>query len=157
MSTTIIYRTKHGATEKNALLMKKHLSDEKIDTFNLKEHKPDLNNYDTIIIGGSIHAGILQGKIRKFCKKNKKVLLEKPLGIFLTCMDEGPETEIYFTKNFEPELLDHAKEKAILGGEFNFEKMNFIEKSIIKKISGFTKTVSKIDENKVAEFAKKMS
>ncbi len=154
MSTLIVYMTKHGATQKNIEILKNHLTDSDIETCNLKKSSCDPEKYDNIILGGSIHAGGIQGKIKKFCQNNETILLSKKLGIFITCMEEGEEAEQYFSKNFPEKLLDHAHAKALFGGEFNFEKMNFVEKAIVKKITGFDETISHIDEKTIADFAK---
>jgi menaquinone-dependent protoporphyrinogen oxidase len=51
-----------------------------------------------------------------------------------------------------PKLLrNHAISSKCVGGEFLFEKMNFFEKLIVKKVSGITRNISKIDENKIEE------
>ncbi len=157
MSTLIVYMTKHGATEKNLTFLKSHLKDQNIETCNLKKAKCNPEKYDNIIIGGSIHAGGIQGKIKKFCQKYEDLLLSKKLGIFITCMEEGEEAREYFSKNFPEKLLKHAHSTALFGGKFDFEKMNFVEKAIVKKITGFDKTISHIDEGKVAEFAKEFT
>ena len=154
MSTLIVYITKHGATEKSARILKEKLSDSQIDVKNLRNNSFNIDDYKNIIIGCSIHAGHVQGKMKKFCKTNEAKLQDKKTGLFITCMEEGEESKKYFHKNFDESFLNNLKVKALFGGEFNFDKMNFLEKAIIKKISGFSETVSHIDENKIADFAK---
>ena len=154
MSTIIVFTSSHGATEKNAKILKEKLADENVTLCHLKKDKCDLTNFDKVIIGCSIHAGSVQGKIKKFCRSHTAELTIKQLGIFITCMEEGEEANQYFEKNFPNNLLEHAKTTALFGGEFNFEKMNFFAKSIVKKITGYKETVSRLDENKIAEFAK---
>jgi menaquinone-dependent protoporphyrinogen oxidase len=48
--------------------------------YNLKKNdKPDLGQYDQIIVGGSIHAGMIQKSVKDFCKNHTVELLDKPL------------------------------------------------------------------------------
>ncbi len=149
--------SKHGATEKSINILKTKVNDDDLSICNLKNTNTDLSQFDDIIIGCSIHAGRIQGKIKKFCKKNESILLKKKLAIFITCMDDDNKTKDYFKNNFSKELINHAKITALFGGEFNFEKMNFIERAIIKKITGLTKTSSKTDEQKIVEFAEQFN
>lgn len=157
MATIVIYMTKHGTTEKIVSILKSKLDNQVDEVCNLKSQKCDISKYDDIIIGGSIHAGQVQSKIKKFCKNHESDLLNKKLGLFITCMEES-ESKLEFLKNSFPEnLLNHAVVTGIFGGEFNFDKMNFVEKAIIKKITGFTTSKSRIDEKEIAEFAEKFS
>ena len=55
------------------------------------------------------------------------------------------------------ELLNHAKATGLFGGEFIFEKMNFLERLIIKKISGLKESVSKINYETIQQFANRFN
>jgi menaquinone-dependent protoporphyrinogen oxidase len=157
MKTVIIYTTKHGCTENCATKLKDGLNGE-IDLVNLKKiSKINWENYNTIIIGGSIHAGKIQSKIKKFCQNHLKELLNKKLGLFLCCMEEGDTAEKQFNEAYPGELKDHATAIGIFGGEFNFERMNFIERAIIKKIAKVDHNVSKLSEENIKDFIQKMN
>jgi menaquinone-dependent protoporphyrinogen oxidase len=156
MKTAIIYATTHGTTEKVALRIKELAGPENTFLFNLKEGSPfDLHSFDTIIIGGSIHAGMLQKRVKDFCKQHTLELLQKPLGLYLCGMNE-PEYEQQLEKNFPEILRRHAKAKETLGGEFLFDKMNFFQKLIVKKISGISESVHKINDEKICDFVSEM-
>lgn len=157
MKILIVYSTKHGCTEKCANKLKNRLTGE-IELLNLKNSiKMDLNNYETIIIGGSIHAGQIQKKVKQFCRNNLNLMKEKKIGLFICCMEEGEKATNEFKEAFPEELIKHASATGIFGGEFNFEKMNFIERSIVKKIANVDKTVSKIYEENITKFVKQMN
>ena len=49
-----------------------------------------------------------------------------------------------------------VKASAYFGGEFYFDKMNFFEKLIVKKISKIPGSMSKIDQIAIKSFSKKM-
>lgn len=152
MKTAIIYATSHGTSEKVANLIKEKDKNGETTLFNLKEGKTvDLSLYDTIIVGGSIHAGSIQGSVKEFCKKNLVDLLQKRVALYVCAMNEPEfETEL---KNAFPELLyNHAYVKEVVGGEFLFDKMNFIEKMLVRNISGIKETTSKINNSKVDLF-----
>ncbi len=157
MSTAIVYISKQGTTRKVAHLLKGK-SNSSVDLIDLKKvQKPDIGLYDTVIIGGSIHAGMIQKRIQKFCELNSELLMKKTLGLFLCCMYEDETAIEQFNIAFPERLRNHAKATGLFGGEFIFEKMNFFEKLIVKKVSGFKETVSKINMDEVEKFAQKMA
>jgi menaquinone-dependent protoporphyrinogen oxidase len=159
--TIIIYATKHGTTKKISNILKKKLKEHKDDAevVNIKDMKDyNLRVFDRIIIGASIHAGQIQGTIKKFCKEQEETLKEKELGLFITCMIDNEEKQKEQLENAYPkELQDTSKAKGILGGEFLFEKMNFIEKLMVKIIAKTSKTKSKINHDEINKFIKKIT
>ncbi|GAB5408552.1 MAG: flavodoxin domain-containing protein [Balneolaceae bacterium] len=153
MKALIIYMSTHGTTEKIVDRLSNLLGYNTSTIINLKNQKvPDLKNFDTIIIGGSVHAGKIQRKVRKYCESNLPILLEKQLGLFMCYMDTKNEIQ-EFEDSFPQELIDHAKAKGYFGGEFVFEKMNFVEKFMARKVSGMSKTVSRINSQAINHFA----
>ena len=62
MKTLIAYCSSHGCAEKSAVELKTYLG-ENVELCNLKKGAiANLNDFDRIIIGGSIHAGQIQKK-----------------------------------------------------------------------------------------------
>ena len=158
MKTIITYSTTHGCTENVAGQIRDFLGDE-VTLFNLKSKspQPSLDDFERVIVGGSIHAGQIQKKVRDFCAQNSTILAEKELGLFICCMEEGEKAEEELKNVFPEELLAHAKATACLGGEFNFEKMNFLEKLIVKKVAKVDSTISKLNTKAVQRFSEEMN
>jgi menaquinone-dependent protoporphyrinogen oxidase len=155
MKTLIAYASKHGCARKCAgslaeLLPGAVLSDLK------KDPTPALEAYDAVIVGGSIHAGKIQKVVREFCAKNHDTLGHKKLGLFLCCMEEGEKARLQLEKAFPADLAAGAAAVGILGGGFDFDQMNLIERAIIRKISGVSASVSRFDEAAVRDFARRM-
>ncbi len=91
MKILIVFASSHGTTEKAARILCDFLEgDVEILDFNLNAH-PDLTCYDGIIIGASIHGGLVSRKEKKFISKNIDMLASKKIGLFLCCMREGEE------------------------------------------------------------------
>ncbi len=156
MKTIILFATSHGCTERVVEELAQKLSGE-IETVNLNENpSPSVAGFDRIIIGGSIHAGQIQKKVRHFCLTRLDALRSKEIGLFICCMYE-PETACEELRNaFPEELHQMAKTEAIFGGEFNFSKMNFVEKILVRKIAHVKESVSKIDHESIERFATRM-
>jgi len=156
MKTLIAYCTTHGCTEKNAHELKNFLGED-VTLVNLKkEINPDIENYERVIIGGSIHAGQIQKKIKLFCNNNLEQLKYKELGLFICCMEEGRTAQKQLQDAYPEELYYKAKATGCFGGEFNFEKMNFFEKLIVKKVAKVEKSTTKINQKAIKSFSKKM-
>lgn len=156
MRTAIVYASSHGTTERVAQKIQQGLGENTVQLFNLKKHKKfDLSGYEQVILGGSIHAGSVQKQMQKFVDNHRPELLEKRLGLYLCCMDEDRAQEQF--NNAYPEVLrSQAISQKVMGGEFRFDRMNFIEKAMIKKIAGVDQSVSKINEDKIREMISEM-
>ena len=156
MKTLITYSTSHGCTANAAKELKEHLAGE-VQLENLKNNpKPDLKNFDRVILGGSIHAGQIQKRIKEFCAKNMDELKTKEIGLFICCMEEGENAQKQLHEAFPEELHEVAKSTAIFGGEFDFEKMNFLEKMVVKKVAKVKVSTSKVDHQAIQTFSKRM-
>ncbi|RKY51797.1 MAG: flavodoxin, partial [Candidatus Neomarinimicrobiota bacterium] len=89
MKILIIYATTHGTTAKAVDLLTRHLENHEVRSVNIKkETPPDPENVDVIIVGGSIHAGRIQGRIKKYLAQYQSVILQKKLGLFICCMEK---------------------------------------------------------------------
>lgn len=153
MSTLIVYVTTHGCTEKAAKMLEELLNDD-VSLVNLKKSsKTDLTSFNTVIIGGSIHAGQIQRRMKRFCQVHLDTLKQKRLGLFLCCMEEGDNAQKQFDEAFPAELRTHAVVTGLFGGEFDFDKMNFLQRAIVKKVAGITDNVSKINKDNINQFA----
>jgi len=154
MKTLLAYATRHGCTEKCASLLKDAIGNE-VTLMDLKKSQPKkLEKYDAFILGGSIHIGKIQGRIKKFYKKHNDILMRNKLGLFICCMEEGDTAQKEFNEAFPQDLIAHASATGIFGGEFNFDKMNSIERKMIKNIAGVEKNISKIKKRNIIKFAK---
>ena len=157
MRNLIVYTTTHGCTEKCADEVKEGLTGETTVINIKKESAPDLQAFDTIILGGSIHAGKIQKRIKKFCEKQLDLLLTKKVGLFICCMEDGENAEKQLAEAYPAALRDHATAKGLFGGEFDFDKMKGIEKAIIKKVAQIEESVSKISDENIRSFIDAMN
>lgn len=157
MKTLISYCTTHGCTEKTANELKQFLGGEVVLLNLKKNHAPDLSLFDRIIVGGSIHAGQIQKKVKDFCNEHYETLKNKELGLFICCMEEGEKAENQLHEAFPAGLLKSAKATACLGGEFDFNKMNFFQKLIVKKVAKVENSVSHINHDAIKRFSQQMN
>jgi len=159
MRIAIIYATKHGTTEKVACSIAEKLKEtNEVEWFSLNETaNPDISGFEMVILGSSIYAGQASKKMKTFCRVNESVLLQKRIGLFVCGMDPTKEQQEKELKDAYPEVLQNsATATGFMGGAFLFEKMNFFERAIIKKIAKTTTSVQRIDNDAVDEFIKKL-
>ncbi len=150
MKTAIVYMSKHGTTEKVVNIISEHLKLKSIDVFNLRNNKTaDIRSYDFVIIGGSIHAGMVQKRVKQFCIDNANILLEKKLGLFLCCMEVGEKANMQFENAYPSELRKHAFYTGLMGGECLIDKMNFFERSLAKLAFGDPEKYPKLNDQAI--------
>ncbi len=156
MKTVIIYTTKHGCTDKCAHTLANEM-ETNATVVNLEtERNINITEYETVIIGGSIHAGMLNKKVKSFIDKNLDTLSKKKLGLFLCCMYEGEKALEQFQNAFPEIIRNKAVAHGLFGGEFDFDKMNFLEKAIVKKVANVEQSVSNINYANIKAFAEKI-
>ena len=150
MKTIIIYATKYGAAGEIA----RRIAD-KIDgvvVHDLKSGVPSLADFDSVIIGSSVYAGMIRKEAKAFLSKNADVLQEKKVGLFLCGLDAGQE-KAYFDSNFPPDILRTAKAASFLGGIFDPQKAGIMERFIMKLVTKKTEYINTVDDSKIEQFA----
>ncbi|WP_124065484.1 flavodoxin domain-containing protein [Clostridium sp. E02] len=152
MSTLIAYATKYGFTKTCAEILAKKLG-ERVDICDLGTNPPGLKKYDKVIIGGSIYAGKIRKPVMRFCSDNLNVLKGKKLGLFICGMAKEEDVQKQIDSSFPRELLVVSTAKGFFGGECNYDKMNFLEKFIMKKITGSQQSQSQVAEDNITRFA----
>ena len=149
MNTLIVYTSKYGSVEECV----KYLYDNiigNVTVLNIKNKEIiSLNEFDNIIIGGSIYIGKISKELSAFCADNLDQLLQKKVALFLCCALS--EQFLEFVNNFPLELVQHACVIKHFGSETRLERMSFLDKTIIKAVtkndfSNFKLIKANIDE-----------
>lgn len=157
MKTLILVSSKYGAAEKCAKLIMKDL-EEKVDMINLKNKEcKEIDSYDTVIIGGSVYAGRIGKEIKKIIENNKESLCKKNVGLFVCCKEEGEKAQEFIKANIPEWLIERAFIKEHLGHEINLEKMNFLERFLLKNIFKVKESYSMIDYDALKRLIEKIN
>ena len=156
MKTLILYRSKYGASEKCANLIKKELMG-KADVIDLESGKcEDIDSYDIILIGGGVYAEKIQSEIIKFVEANKECLHNKKIGVFLCCK-ENEKTVEYAKANLPDWLVNGLFLLENTGYEINFERMNFFEKFLLKALFKVKESFSELNYDSIRKIAGKIN
>ena len=150
MKTLILYATKHGATGEIARRIADKISGATLHDLS-HSGVPPVAEFDCVIIGSSIYAGMIRKQAKTFIAQNSDTLRSKKLGVFLSGMDTKKENE-FFTENFSSDMLKNAKSTAMLGGIFDPKKVAFAERLIMKAVAKQSEYTNTIDDEKIEKF-----
>ncbi len=135
MNSIIIYASKYGCTEACVKQLKALLEGDITLCEINNEKNYDLSLYDEVIIGGSVYIGRINKKLKKFCLKNLNLLVNKKVGLFITCLKEDAEAFQQIITNYPQELIDIAITKDYFGGEIINSKLGFFDRLITNMVS----------------------
>jgi menaquinone-dependent protoporphyrinogen oxidase len=155
MKTLIAYSTTLGCTEQCASRLKEDLGNG-VEMIRIsRRRRYNLEEFSTIIIGGSIHEGMIQRSVYRFCETNLEILLKKNVGLFVCCMDSDANDKELIDRAFPRQLVDTALASGFFGGELNIKKLNLLQKIMTRKAARLNKEPD-IDFRKILEFARKL-
>lgn len=128
MKTAIVYHSKYGTTESVVHLIGERINGEISYIFLREFSNPDIQAYDSVILDTSIYTGNPAKLMVRFYQKNRVLLEQKRIGLYICCMQEE-SNEIKQMANAYPEWLHQVViAEMAAGGSFQFNKMNYIEK-----------------------------
>lgn len=136
MSILIAYGGKYGTSRKCAEILADLLPDASV--VDLKKTKqPDISAFDAIIIGGSIHYGLLNRSVKNFVIRNVQLLREK-ITAYYVCCGFADSAEQYFSTNFPKLALEYACAKECFGGELITDLMSKFDRFVLKAVTSNT-------------------
>jgi len=154
MKTLVYFASKTGALAECVEKLKPLLKgDVTIIRHGGKEKAPDPSSFDRVLLGATIRAGKIQNPIREYAERHFMELKKKYVGIFLGCLTPPEKAAGYFNSNFPVDLAAMAT-KSVFGGAVYYEKMNFLERFIIKSISKKKESFTAFHENNIKEFVR---
>ncbi|MDR1851097.1 MAG: flavodoxin domain-containing protein [Propionibacteriaceae bacterium] len=152
MKIAVVYASKHGTTEKVAREIARAADAEPIDL--VEQPDPSLDGFDAIVVGGSVYAGQPTKALKNFLAAHQEVLLSKPLALFVCGMiPEAQKRAEEIAAVFPETLRKHALGCWFAGGEFRFDKLNFFERAIVKKICHIESSISALDPDVPGQIA----
>jgi len=132
--TLVLYQSSHGNTQK-ILSQIIDTVDKDVDMVQIKGfNASELEKYDTVAFGGSIHAGSIQKEVKNFADKNEDTLIKKRLALFIGCLDKDNYAE-HIESSFPENLKNHAELKTCIGGDVVMEKLPALMRMIMKRMT----------------------
>ena len=133
MRVLIGYDSGKGTVKTSVERMIRPLKNLDITVVSLNEETPDPNEYDIIVLGGSVRFGKLRSAVRNYLKANEDVLAQKDLALFFCC-GLVEEQEYYAEKLFSKTLREKAFHLSFFGGSLNPEGLSFFDKWMVKSM-----------------------
>ncbi len=134
MKTLILYKTKYGSTKEYAQWFNEDFGAQEL--LNLKDfHKAKLDDFDPIVIFSSVYVGQIGagGFLKKHWEqlKDKKIVLLS-VGAMPADTTESQKSYELLPQSIREKLFHYEK----LPGKLDLNKMNFLDRFIIKKMGG---------------------
>jgi menaquinone-dependent protoporphyrinogen oxidase len=141
----VAYATKHGATAEIAEKIGQVLRQAGLQADVLSvDHVKDLTPYNAIVLGSAVYIGQWRKEAAKFLQANETTLSERQVWLFSSGpTGKGDPVELLkgwrLPKSLQP-VADRirARDIAVFHGDVNMEKLNFIEKWMIKKVNALS-------------------
>ena len=152
MKTIILYSSKTGVTEDCAKSLANLLNVQ--DCFDLSNKAlPSIQDYDQIIMGTSIYAGMVRRPFKKFIAINHSLLMTKKISLF-TCGANDKINPIHdLVSSIPSDVLNHFEHIGYFGWEAREEKLGFFGKFVLKKIQEKENIVPSIHHEALNQFA----
>jgi menaquinone-dependent protoporphyrinogen oxidase len=156
MNTLILYASKHGFT-KDCVNELKELLTGNTCLVNAKSDKiPSTEDFDNIIIGGSVHMGQIQKELKDYCLKYKDILAAKKLFLFLSCgLPENFNEALKYA--YPEELLKKSISTECFGGELRIEKMGLAERMLTRMMKKASQKEGKPEPSKNVEGIRRLA
>jgi len=119
------------------------------------ESQVDLQTFDKIVIGASIHYGKHSSKIIGFIDRNKLLLDSKPNAFFSVNIvarnpDKNQPGNNPYLRKFLKQIAWNPRELAVFAGKLEYPKYSFFDRLMIRLIMFITKGPT--DPNTVIEY-----
>lgn len=150
MDTLIAFSSRYGTSEKVAALLSERLTGD-VRVQNIVE-EPDIDweTIDHVIVGSSIRMGTIQEEMKDWLKQHESRLLERPLGLYL-CAGTPTESERVreLEEAYNERLRTHAYFVEVVGSGYDFERMGFLDKAIVRMMAKQKESSLQLDNEKL--------
>ncbi len=153
MKTLVAYASKYGTTRKCAEAIADRLPGG-ADLIDLRHDKlGSLDGYDSVIVGGPIYAGKVMSAVPAFCERNREVLLDRVVGLFICCLYEGETALTELDEAFPPWLNAHAVVRTAVGGAIDYAALGLVDRYLAKKIAHISGDIRTVRDDELSAIA----
>ena len=157
MDTLIAFSSRYGTSEKVAALLSERLKEDGTIRVQNVVEQPDVDwdTVDHVIVGSSIRMGAIQGEMKEWLKAHEAELLARPLGLYL-CAGTPTESERRreLEEAYNDELRTHAYFVEVVGHGYDFKRMGFLDKAIVRMMAKQSESSLDLDEEKLERLVK---
>lgn len=151
MEILIVYRTQYGSTKRCAELIRDGVGED-VTLVDLRDTpRPAVDDFDVVLIGGSIYGGLIQREVVAFCGRNRDRLLARKVGLFICCLYREERAMEQLESAFPGWLRDRAFAKYPLGGALEPEKLRPMDRFLVERLGEFTESRGLIRYDRIEE------
>ena len=158
VSFLLVYATSEGQTSKVASHIADALAERghETTTVELGERSPtvDVNAYDAVVVGASIHVGKHQKAVRRFVESHRESLAGKPTAFFQlsisSATEEGAEQAVGYADDLFEQTDWHPDRIGLFGGALRFSEYGLLTRFMMKRI--VRETLPDVDPTTDTEF-----
>lgn len=147
MKTLIAYASRYGTSEKVAHLLMDRLPGDVHVQDVVDQAEVNWSTVDHVIVGSSIRMGKIQDEMTAWLHSNESELLKRPLGLYLCAgTPTAAERERELETAYREPLRAHAYFVEVVGNGYDFERMGFLDKAIVRMMAKQTVSSLNLDE-----------
>ncbi len=152
MKILIAYAGNNNTTQDCANILKIKLPDAHV--INLAKQRPDISDYDTVIIGSCIRFNEIHSSVKDFIRDNMDALMKKHTAIYICCGFPEKANQ-YLLHNFPKKLLNKSFSIQCFGGNLKVKPYKvfdlFVMKIVQKNFKLDNKNYTSIIEENISE------
>jgi menaquinone-dependent protoporphyrinogen oxidase len=157
MNAIVVFDTKHGTTADVAARIAGQLGEGSRLVY-LRDkgaERVDLSDCELVVVGGPVYAGRWSKRAAAFARLREGELSEKKFAYF-SVGNVSAEGTASAKGTLPPALAEAAIASAKFGGAFRWDSLNFVERLIVKAVSGKSGDSSTTDWAAVDSFADRL-
>ena len=137
MSILVVYASTHGHTAEIAARVSEALGDGDLRDV-ASAHGLELSDYDTVIIGASIHVGHHQKELVEWCERRADVLNAMPSAFFSVCLtaaddsEESREATAAYLADFKARTGWTPRLQATFAGALQYREYDFATRLLMR-------------------------
>lgn len=155
MKLAILYATRYGATREVAERIAAGVRDrggalQDVQLVEVTRGTEPLPEADVCLVGSPIYAGTIPRHLARYVDAHLDALVERRVGLFLSCLYEGSKAEQQLADNFPARLVAHSYGRYYVGGRIDFAGLRVLDRFIMKRVGGVSTDVQKISDAEIA-------
>ncbi len=157
MGSLIVYASRYGTT-RTCVNELARLLDTEVDLCDVaRDPAPQLEEYDTVIVGGPVYGGAVHPAVANFCKRARGRLLNRRLGLFICCIYVNGAAEKELERAFPEDLQKHATARAVFGGRVQAGKLGLFDRFLLARAAKLPNDIERIDHEAIRAFARRLN
>ncbi|MBR2927364.1 MAG: flavodoxin domain-containing protein [Clostridia bacterium] len=133
MKILIAYSSKNGTVKECVRRLAQELQPMAVELADLDAEAPSVQDYDAVLVGGSVYFGRFRPSLRRFLKANGAILQGKCTGLFLCC-GLTHEADYYLEKLFPKELRESSVATVYFGGRLKADEGSRWDRWILRSM-----------------------